>query len=641
MPELTPSAAPSPSRWALFLRNPWSYPLLACFLLIALLSLRKVGTYDLGFHLKAGQWIVQHLAYPQKDSFTYTQTNRDYLDSNGLYQIVLYGLFKIFGYSSLTLFNTCIIWAVFIILCVRLGPTTGAPWIAPILLLAAAACMERRFIVRPEVFSWLYLSLTLWILDQRFAREKSFIFLLPLIQWLWVNSEGLFPLGWAAIGAYLLGGWYHNKRMDWPLARHSFLSIVVGFLNPYWAKGLLFPLVLWARLQDSSPYKQTIAEFFSPWHALKVQNLGFDSHFNLFLFFIVALAGLAALTLTFRRRNIQDFLLYLIFLFLALKAIRNIPLFMLIALPILSASWDSQKASQRWERLVKPSMAFVLSIFILLWCLRVLTNAYYINDRRNDRIGLGVDSQVLPVKAAQFLQQNGLDGKMLNDLDSGGWLDWQAPQPTFMDGRLEVPEDFFYQQVMASFNPGGLIPLLAATDAQLAVLEYNSASPWVDQLNRFSNWRLIYLDECTAIYARWDYAPQIPPLLFSTFLTSRGISDVTDNSMETQLRNLKPSKLNTWSRGFYQPQAYAMGDFSMGLFALRLKSYGPARDLLVGGWRQTNGDYPEVFFNLAVANLHLQDAQSGRLCLGYTLQLDPQNQEASQMLMNMDSMSGK
>ncbi|HJT23304.1 MAG TPA: hypothetical protein VJ873_01925, partial [bacterium] len=581
-----------------------------------------------------GQWIVQHLSFPQKDGFTYTQGSRDYLDSNGLYQILLYGFFRAFGYSSLTLLNAGLLLAVFSFLWIRLKATPAPPWALVLFFLAAISGMERRFIVRPEIFSWLYLSLTLWVLDRRFSRGRNLLFLLPLLQWLWVNTEGLFMLGWAALATYILSGRIHWKKWDRPLISYSLGSVFVGILNPYGWRGLWFPFTLWKRLQDSSPYKQTIAEFFSPWRTLTTQNLGMDRHFHLFLFFAIALAGLLLIAVSFRQRKFHELVLLTAFLFLAVRAQRNIPLFMLVALPILAACLSSFKTTPRWGWLSQPRIAWVLVLFTLLWCLRVATNAYYIGDRRNERIGFGVDSQVLPVKAAQFLVQNGLNGRMLNDLNSGGWLDWQAPQPTFVDGRLEVPEESFFRQMMQSFTPGGLIPLLAATDAQLVVVEYNTFSPWVDQLNRFSNWRLLYLDECTAIYARSDYAPQFPALSWPALTASRGIPSETDASVTEQLESLTVSRWTTWFRGFYEPQTYAMGDFSMGLFAIRAKAYDPARNLLMEGLRRTNGDYPEVFLNLALANFTLRDLEMARLCLEYTLRLDPRNKRAAELLAN-------
>jgi hypothetical protein len=313
-------------------------------------------------------------------------------------------------------------------------------------------------------------------------------------------------------------------------------------------------------------------------------------------------------------------------------AVRNIPLFILVDAPFLAVCLADWKTKPRWEWLYSPQAAIGLTLLIVLLGLRVSTNAFYLSDRRNDRIGLGLDTERLPTKAVEFMIQNRLDGQMLNDLNFGGWLDWQGPQPTYIDGRLEVPEDSFYGQYRQSFGPTGLIPLLAVYQAQLVVMEYNSSFPWADQLNHFQDWRLIYLDECTAIYARKDYAPQIPALSFSDFIKSRGIPEETDVSLIGQLQGLSPSKFSSWLDGFYHPQVYPMGTFSMGLFALRMGEYPTARDIFMEGFRETNGAYGEVFFNLAVANLHLKSYVLGRRCLQYSLGLEPHNPAAIQML---------
>ena len=267
-------SSPAPSNRLHFISNPWFYPVLACFLLLVLLSARKIGNYDLGFHLKAGQSILQTLSFPQKDTFTYTQTGRDYLDSNGLYQILLYILTKNLGYSSLTLLNTGIILLVFGILWFHIESAQAPSWGKVLIFLAAILAMERRFSIRPEVFSWLYLSLTLLILESRYHRTRNLLFLLPVVQWLWVNTEGLFMLGWAAMAAYGISGWLQEKKVDRALTRYFLLSIAADFINPYGVKGLLFPVQLWARLQSSSIYKQTITEFFPPWHFLAAQKAG-------------------------------------------------------------------------------------------------------------------------------------------------------------------------------------------------------------------------------------------------------------------------------------------------------------------------------------------------------------------------------
>src|SRR5579872_2906545 len=403
----------SPYQLRSLLQSGWIYPLLACLVLLLLLSAKQIGSYDLGTHLKAGQWIVQNHAIPEKDSFTYTQTDRDYLDSNGFYQVLLYFLQSSLGYPSLVLVNMAVLVLVFFLLLGRLKLSQVSPGLACLCLFLALFMMERRFMVRPEVFSWLFLCFTLFVLDLR-VRNKDLLYLLPLIQLLWVNTEGLFILGWFAMGTYALSGFFHQKRWDPKLIRFALLSVAADFLNPYFAKGVFFPLVLLTRLQSSNLHKQTITELLSPLEYLKTQNLLYDSNLHIFIFFLLGGLSLLFLALTWKRRKLHEFLLLAAFGYMAFTAVRNIPLFALVAVPILASAAHDYRAQRSWKGVLGKPLPFLIAFFILLISLRVLTNAFYITDRRVDRLGLGLDPERLPVKAAEFLTEHHLDGRLLN-----------------------------------------------------------------------------------------------------------------------------------------------------------------------------------------------------------------------------------
>ena len=625
------------SSWKSLLDSGWFWPLLAFFILLLLLSAKRIGDFDLGTHLRAGQWIVQNHAFPDKDVFTYTQTDRDYLDSNSLYQVLIYLVQKTLGYSALTLVNMAVILAVFFILLFRLRLSHASWGTVCLCLWVAALMMERRFVIRPEVFSWLFLSLTLWTLDSR-NRGRDFLWFLPFLQLAWVNTEGLFVLGWLAMACYSVSGLCHQKKWDPKLVRYFLLSLGADLLNPYFLKGMFFPFILWTRLGGSNLHKQTIIELFSPWEYLRVQNLHYDSNLHVVLFFLVAAAVLLLAALTWKQRKAHEILMCLAFGYLGCASVRNIPLFALVALPILGAAF----ADFTYQR-ISPihggkKAAWLFTLFLFLAALRVATNAFYTTDRRLDRLGLGLDPNRLPMGAVDFMDENHLDGRILNFLNFGGWLDWQGPQPTFIDGRSEVMSDSFYQEYLQSLGPMGLLTITSHYQPQLILADYNAAPQWAEQLNHFSDWRLVYLDECSALYARKDYEPQIPALQLQDFLKARGIPFETDFSLLSQLRGLKPSAFQSWLRGFYRPQTYAMGDFSLGLFALKVGEYDAARDLFMEGFGKTNGDYGEVFFNLGVASLHLKDYDLGRLCLEYSRELDPANPETLRMLKNLGAL---
>ena len=535
------------------------------------------------------------------------------------------------GYPFLTLLNVVVLLLVFLVMTRRMRLAGASPpWIC-FFFLAAILASERRFIVRPEVFSWLFLGLTLLILEFR-EKNRNYLYWLPLIQLIWVNMEGLFILGWAALLVHAIGGYLHRHKMDKSLIRAGILSITADLVNPYFFKGVAFPFILWTRLQGSDLHKQTIGEFASFLKSLSFLGQHDDSGLHLFVFLLLALAILLFSALTWRKRKFHEIVLTVVFGYLAFTAIRNIPLFILVALPYLPAMlrdcFDGKE-----EAVWRPKLIPYIFLFLVLsLSARVATNAYYISDRRVDRIGFGLGEMCLPLEAARFLNVNHLDGRMLNSLDCGGWLDWKAPQPTFIDGRLEVPSNDFYRDYTDSYKPDGLQPLIARYHPQLVLLDYNACEPWVEQLQRDSEWRLIYLDTCAAIFAYKDYALQLQPMNILSLTHTLGISILPDDEISTLVKQINPDRLGKLISGFYQPQNYPLGLLGLGYFTLKSGQYEVARSLYLKCLQEAGGGYWEIYYKLGVSNLHLGDFSLGRLCLLDTLQLNPDNSEAREMI---------
>src|SRR4029079_5446225 len=97
---------------------------------------------------------------------------------------------------------------------------------------------------------------------------------------------------------------------------------------------------------------------------------------------------------------------------------RNIPLFMLATLPIAAAAWrDLQWA---WVKtfqarvLSRPAAAWVFVVAIVALASRTVTSAEYISEGRQDRFGLGLDTDTQPVRAGTVLVVNHLEGKNLH-----------------------------------------------------------------------------------------------------------------------------------------------------------------------------------------------------------------------------------
>ena len=115
-----------------------------------------------------------------------------------------------------------------------------------------------------------------------------------------------------------------------------------------------------------------------------------------------------------------------------------------------------------------------------------------------------------------------------------------------------------------------------------------------------------------------------------------GLAPELDNAIYQQIDQMPPQPFQTWIQGFYHLQNYPMGLLNLGLFSMKYDQYMEARLLFLKGLKEAGGGYEEIYFNLAVANFHLGNLDLGRLCLQDTLQLDPSNSSAIQMLNNLN-----
>jgi tetratricopeptide (TPR) repeat protein len=329
-----------------------------------------------------------------------------------------------------------------------------------------------------------------------------------------------------------------------------------------------------------------------------------------------------------------------IFFYLALTAVRNIPVFMLVALPISAACLRDMKP--RWEGWAGKQFPFswsrwglpvVLTLLFLLFGPRIVTDAYYLSDRRPDRFGLGLEMDQMPVGAANFLNQNHLDGKIINMSNFGGWFDWAAPQPTFIDGRWEIQNGDLYRQYLKMAFQKGLAQGAQAYQPQLIVFEPRYPPSWVDQLNQMPGWRPIYLDGCAAIYAKEDYAPQVSTLTEPDILHSYGLQPLGDETeMVNALRSIQPSPFHSWLEGFYKKQSYSLGLLNGGVFSSGWNQPALARVFYLEMLRQTGGVYEELWFNLANECLKLNEIAAARVCYQKILEIDPGNGIAKKIL---------
>ena len=602
---------------------PWPARLLPLCALVppALLSLRQLAGHDLGFHLKAGNYILGGNGWPGNDPFTFTVTDRIYIDTSWGYQVVLALLERAFGAAGLVLFHAGLVLAAFALLWATARLHRVRPLPLALLLLLAGLAAEPRFEARPELWSHLLLTLLLYLLHRHRARGDVPLWTLVPLFLVWANSHSLFLLGWAVLACFVAGSLLRDRRLDRGLLKWSAAAIAVTLVNPYGWHAPLFALSLSTRMHATNLFAQNIGEFQSPLSQVVSEQLQF-----FFLpagsFYLLALLALAALLPLWKERRYTCLLLTLVFLPLSFSMIRNTPLLALTCLPGIAWALSAIPRvgwSPRWEtaRVRAGRTAVVLLIVAcLLLSLRVVTDAYYIGARRQDRFGLGWNRLALPLDYAAYADRVDLRGPGLNHLNFGGYLIWARPDPVFIDGRLEVMgETFFEQYREALASPEGLEACVARHGIRWVVLPHRLRPDLVRGLSRDPRWRLAYVDHLAVLFLR--DGPGAEALVDASVqrLTPSSRAPVNGSRLPGLGGPPRASRVRRWWSGLWSRQEYPTRPLAMGVFHYSRHEARPAEVQFAEAIERSAGAYPEIYNNLGAVLLEQRRFEEAGECL--------------------------
>ncbi len=503
----------------------------------AALALRTLDDFDTWWHLAAGRWIAVHAAVPTTDTLSYTVPDHPWINLQWLYDLALYGLYRLGAEPALTVSAAIAFTAAVWVTLANVRAWTG-PVSAWALMLCMVFVVEERFAIRPEMVTFVLLALLLRILMRARLELGRRLWLLAPLMLLWVNSHSLFVIGLFAIACTIAGAlvaelpllpdaWRRASR--WPpalrrkLLVHGLAAGAVTLANPYFAEGVAFPIQLISRIDGSSTVFRAIGEFRRPFS-------GYFTTFSItayqaFFFLGFALLGLAGLTsLVARRRPGADaagalpgFDLGLAYLFVGLAylstlARRNIGIFAFAAAPVL-AVWCGTLAAvlagKTRERLVRAgdlvAIAAVPACVALVGS--IVTNEFYRWNTVTHEFSTGVFTSNFPIHAAAFAREAELPPKLYNDLTAGGYLTWDAPVPggVFIDGRLEVYDtEFFSEYLSALSNPQAWRAQADRYGIHTALLfhRWSNRHPLIRALASDPGWSLVYHDDVAVILVR-------------------------------------------------------------------------------------------------------------------------------------------
>jgi hypothetical protein len=490
--------------------------LFALLLTVALLfSARQILSPDIGFHLRAGQWILEQGAFPGTDPFTVMGEGLEYVDTYWLYQVAVAGAHAIGGSVGIVTLHAALVAVAFALLAFRMMPTSPRTFlIGPQLLLALGLwAVGINLEVRPHMASWVYLGLLLLALETFLRNRKPKpLVAVPVIMLCWANTHPLFVLGWVALGAIAAGLLWHERKLPRAFLIAAGASLVVCLANPYGLTGVLLPFQQWQFLQGGSMFKEMITEYRSP---LTLEGYVVNGRFVLFqpllglhLLLVVAALGLVQ---GFRRLAPHEVLLMAAFLFLGLSAKKNVGYLVFALLPLFSSALFGgiapDSAAQRGGGTrAETAVRVLLALMLLVFASTIVSSRYYINSRGDDRFGHQYNRLVLPVGAADALLRHRLEGRIVHHFNFGGHFIQRLPQKAFIDGRNELFGEKLFREYLTLWNAEDKSVLLAKYSPDIVVIPTMNEAAWIGYLKRSGQWRAVHVDEAAAVYLRAGYA---------------------------------------------------------------------------------------------------------------------------------------
>jgi hypothetical protein len=295
-----------------------------------------LGDGDTGWHIRTGQYILEHHSVPTQDLFSFSRPGASWFAWEWLTDVTYAWSFQIAGLKGIVLIAGAMI-ALFATVVLRYTLWRGASaLVAAFTTLLAVGASSMHFLARPHLFTLLLLPVCLWLVEADRRKNTRWLWALIPVTALWTNLHGGFVIFLACLGLLVLAfgmeaafgvpQWQQIKRYSALLLGCSLASLA----NPYGFQ-LHVHIIEYLR---ADWIKNVVQEFQSPTFRSEGQ-LQYEA---------LLLAGLIAIGFLLRRRLFAEALWILFLAHSSLISVRHAPLYATVAAPLIAC-----EISQWWR----------------------------------------------------------------------------------------------------------------------------------------------------------------------------------------------------------------------------------------------------------------------------------------------------
>lgn len=469
-------------------------------LFFGMLFRTELNDPDYFWHLKAGEYVVSHMALPSGDPFSYTFQGKPWAVHEWLFEVGLYGVFALLGPTGVKVLTAFLgILSTYIVYRAA-NRLLGKSTMALALSICYVILQAGGFAPRPQLVSYVLFAafVQLLVAFKYFADDRR-LWLIPPLLLLWVNMHGGYVIGIVLLGLFCCCEWFMHwtghtdagyRRRLVKLSLIAAVGALATVLNPDNIGAWLFPF----QVMNMDFANSVIAEWQSPnFHDLAAK---------FFLLFVFAFF----LAYIYRRTkpDLTEVMLPMVFLFAGFVSTRHIPLAALILVPFVAVALRDGPAQQCYSRVVGSGRDLGNTEYVLNWIiLCVVGVAFYVLNLPHQLKEQARLNETMPVKAVEFIKSRGITGRMFNEYGHGGYLIHQMyPQrQVFIDGRADVYGGEFIKEFIKirhgsrgwdkAFDKYAIDYLITRRDA-----------PIRDLLLARGDFKLVYEDDANSVLVR-------------------------------------------------------------------------------------------------------------------------------------------
>ena len=442
---------------------------------------------DIWWHLRAGQWIVEHGTVPQNDPFSVYGQGKPWVAYSWLFELLIYGLYRLFGMAGPIIYTVTLWLAIATLLLAYLR--RQVPKLVNAVALAGLGLLAMQMAMpRPWLFTILFFIAELGILlnFRQTGNPRQLLFLPPIFA-LWANIHiqfiyGLFVIALVSAEPLLDRMLGRSPTLNSQAVKRLCITLAACLLatlvNPYHLKVYL---AVYEIVSQTTPFRY-IVELQSP-----------DFHDPWGWFILLVTVG-AVFALGWRREGAPlPILLLLAGILLAFRAQRDMWFLSIVAVAII-ASGRSAGGVKR-EKIVTRVEALAIAVVIVM-TLFLMSRVKHLSAIELEQLV----SQNFPEAAVKVVEKKGYCGPLYNHFNWGGYLMWRLHRlPVAMDGRTNLHGEERLARSVATWSGGRQWvsdPELAS--AQLVVASQDQ--PLTSLLRLDHRFELVYEDQVAAVF---------------------------------------------------------------------------------------------------------------------------------------------